>query len=464
MYSPTKQHIHFVGIGGIGMSGIATILQAQGYRISGCDLDCNQKSVHDLAALGCTIYHGNNTPGCHDPSITIVVYSSAIQPNTPEIQTALARGIPVIQRATMLAELMRMKYSIAVAGSHGKTTTTSMISHILLEAKLDPTIIVGGHLKNLSTHARHGNGDLLVAEADESDKSFLKLSPTVAVVTNIDLEHLDMYKDLDDISAHFQAFLEKIPFYGTALICDDDPIARKLPRSSERRWITYGTSEHADISIRDYTIGTHYSIGTLWRKGDHAPLGALYLTMPGKHNLLNATAAAAVALELGVPFATITHALANFLGVDRRFSARGTWNGAELFDDYGHHPTEIDCTLKVASARTRGRLIVAFQPHRYTRTAALWNEFIQVLSRHQIAHLFVTDVYAASEQPIAQVTGEKLAHALSDAHVPTTYVPAERTWETLRTELAEYVQPNDLVLFLGAGSVHKAIEYLHNNE
>ncbi len=355
-----KNHIHFIGIGGIGMSGIATILKSQGYHISGCDNDLEQKSVYDLTHLGCSVYAGNNTAACHDPSIDILVYSSAIKADNPEILAAQKRGIPTISRALMLAELMRTKYSVAIAGAHGKTTTTSMISHILIEAQTDPTVIIGGHLKNISSNARFGKGDFLVAEADESDKSLLRLYPTIAVVTNIDLEHIDVYSDIEDIKNTFKKFLENIPFYGKAILCDDSEHIDAILPLTTTKTIRYGFKASSDIFGQDITLQKTFSTCTVWKRGESQPLGALYLTMPGRHNLLNALAAITVCLELDIPFQTILSALANFKGIDRRFTLKGTHKGALVFDDYGHHPTEIAQTLNVARKRTEGNWLSPF--------------------------------------------------------------------------------------------------------
>ncbi len=457
MYSIKKPHIHFLGIGGIGMSGIATVLAYQGYRISGCDSDIEQKSVKDLVALGCTISAGNNTALCDDPSIDVLVYSSALRPENPEIKRAQERGIPTIPRALMLAELMRSKYSIAVAGAHGKTTTTSMISHILIEAKLDPTVIIGGHLKNISANARHGKGDFLVAEADESDKSFLRLNPTLAVVTNIDWEHLDMYPSLEDMKDHFKRFLDNLPFYGKAIVCLDDANVRSFLPLTRLKTITYGTTHEAELSAHDIILGPNYSTCTIWRRGEAQPLGSLYLTMPGIHNILNATAAVAVALDLEVPFATIATALAGFKGIERRFSFKGMFKGAEMFDDYGHHPTEIYHTLTIAKKRSKKRLVVAFQPHRYSRTQGLWNEFMRVFKESGIDHLIITDIYAASEQPIPGVTGQRFAEELQKAapNLKVSFVPYEEQFTQLKTALEQQMQADDLLLFLGAGKINK---------
>lgn len=462
MYTTKKPHIHFLGIGGIGMSGIATILASQGYQVSGCDLDPEQKSVKDLTALGCSIYHGNNTPQCQDNTIDVLVYSSALKADNPEITYAQARGIPTIPRALMLAELMRSKYSIAISGAHGKTTTTSMISHILIEAQYDPTVIIGGHLKNISTNARFGAGEFLVAEADESDKSFLRLYPSIAVVTNIDLEHLDVYKDLEDIKATFTQFLGNLPFYGKAFICVDDPHATSLLPIAHIKTVKYGTVADADIRAQDIILGPHYSTATIWKKDAREPLGSLYLTMPGKHNILNATAAIAVALDLDIPFATIVTALANFKGIDRRFTYKGLYKGAEIFDDYGHHPTEIYNTLLVARKRAQEKLIVAFQPHRYSRTQGLWQDFIKVFCESGIDHLVVTDIYAASEAPIPGITSERFVQELK-AHNPKfsiTYLPTESTLNNIHAHLDTVINQHDLVLLLGAGKMNKIADLM----
>ena len=455
-------HIHFVGIGGIGMSGIATILKSQGYHISGCDQDLEQKSVVDLKKLGCTIFKGNNSPGCHDESIDILVYSSAIQPHNPEIVAAQQRGIPTISRALMLAELMRTKYSIAIAGAHGKTTTTSMISHILIEAQYDPTVIIGGHLKNISSNARFGKGDFLVAEADESDRSLVRLHPTIALVTNVDLEHVDVYKDLEDFKQTFRLFLNNIPFYGKAILCDDDPHLDDLVPLPYAKTLRYGFKPTSDVYAQDITLAKNFSTCTVWKRGIKQPLGALYLTMPGRHNLLNSLGAIATCLELDMPFQTIVAALATFKGIDRRFTLKGSFQGAQVFDDYGHHPTEIANTLAVARKQTDKKLIVAFQPHRYSRTKGLWNEFMQLFSQTPIDHLLITDIYAASEQPIDGITSQAFVKALHEQfpHVNVTYCPLEDTFDTIKLKLETITQPGDLIVLQGAGKINKLAHYL----
>ncbi len=455
-----KVHIHFVGIGGIGMSGIATILHYQGYTISGCDTDCDQQSIKNLLNLGCTIASKNNTDLCHRNTIDILVYSSAIKKNNPEIVAAQKRGIAIIPRALMLAELMRTKYSVAISGSHGKTTTTSLIAHILIESGIDPTVIIGGHLKNISNNARFGDGDFLIAEADESDRSLLHLHPTLAVVTNIDLEHLETYKDLADIKHTFKQFLSNVPFYGKAFICiDDENIASILP-ITHIKTIKFGFSPEADIRATQINIHPDYSDFTVYCK--KTKLGTITLNMPGKHNILNALGAIACALDLEIPFSSIAHALKNFKGIERRFSYRGTYKGTEIFDDYGHHPKEIENTLKVAVYRAKKKLIVLFQPHRYTRTHKLWDMFIETFLASTIDHLIITDIYPASESPIAQVSSQRFVQALK-ARKPSfsiEYVPFQADFTAIKQAIEKNIQSDDLLLLLGAGKINKLTEKL----
>lgn len=459
-----KAHIHFVGIGGIGMSGIATILKYQGYTISGCDADLEQQSIINLKALGCAIFAGNNTEQCHDNSIDILVYSSALKASNPEIVAAQLRGIPTISRALMLAELMRTKYSIAIAGAHGKTTTTSMISHILIETEQDPTVIIGGHLKTISTNARFGKGDFLIAEADESDRSLLRLCPTLAVVTNIDLEHLDVYKDIDDIKNTFLHFLSNIPFYGKAILCTDDPYIRSLlPELAHIKTIKYSFEPDADLYGTDLHLEPSHSTLHVWQKNNRTPLGTLTIPMPGRHNALNALAAVAICLELGLTFESIAEALATFKGVERRFTFKGlTHKNAEIFDDYGHHPTEILATLLVARKRAKNNLIVAFQPHRYSRTAHLWHDFINVFLNSGVNHLVITDIYPASEATIPNITSERFVAELK-AHKPNftiEYMPLD--FDKIQGHIKNIEHNNDLILLLGAGKINKLADKLIN--
>lgn len=453
-------HLHFIGIGGIGMSGIATILRHQGYVISGCDADLEQPSITQLQQLGCVVHQGNNSAGCADDSIDIVVYSSAIKPDNPELLAAQAKGIPTIGRALMLAELMRTKYSIAISGAHGKTTTTSLISHILIEAECDPTVIIGGVLKSISTNARFGKGNFLVAEADESDRSLLHLQATLAVITNIDYEHVDTYKDLDDIKQTFIQFLNNLPFYGKAIVCVDDANIRSILPIPHIKTITYGIDHPADLQAAEIELQDSYSQFVLRQKGTTDQ--HVIINMPGRHNTLNALAAIAICQELGVPLTVITKALASFKGVERRFSFKGSYKGADFFDDYGHHPEEIRNTLLVARKRARGKLIVVFQPHRYTRTEKLWDQFITELSTGSIDHLIITDIYPASEAPIAHITSQALVAAIKQAHPACliTYAPYEPSFSAIKTSLEPLISENDLILLLGAGKMNYLAEEL----
>ena len=461
MYN-NSAHIHFMGIGGIGMSGIAHILKNQGYTISGCDMDLDQISIKNLKALGCTIFEGNNTPACKTAKPDILVYSSAIRAHNPEIIAAQEAGIPTIPRALMLAELMRTKFSIAIAGAHGKTTTTSLIAHILIEAAMDPTVIIGGHLKNIASNARTGTGNFLVAEADESDRSLQHLQATFAVVTNIDLEHLDTFKDLDDIKDTFKQFLNNIPFYGKVFLCIDDPHVRSLLPLPHLKTIKYGLSSTADIFTLEYNLLPSHSTFDVYCKDIPSPLGTITLAMPGVHNILNSLAAIAVALDLGISFEVIAKALKSFGGIERRFCYKGLFQDAEVFDDYGHHPQEIYHTLQVARKRAKRKLIVVFQPHRYSRTDKLWHNFIKTFLESNVDHLFITDIYPASEAPILHVTSSNLVKAIQEYTPKFTldYLPYEPNFKTIRQTLATVTQKDDLILLLGAGKVNKLFDYL----
>lgn len=456
-----KRNLHFVGIGGIGMSGIATILRCQGYTISGCDVDLDKKNIHDLQKIGCTIYAGNNNPACHDPSISVVVYSSAIKANDPEIMAAQQRGIPTIPRALMLAELMRTKFSIAIAGAHGKTTTTSLISHILLEAKKDPTVIIGGHLQTLSTNAHFGLGDFLVAEADESDKSLSYLQATLAIVTNIDLEHLDIYKDIDDIKQTFLQFLNNLPFYGTAIVCTDNEHVRSLLPLSHIKTIKYGLNpDFADIYATNIVLYPDFSTFDIYTKKIY--LGSFKLNIPGAHNIQNALAAYALTAELDIPLELIQAGLSSFKGVDRRFTYRGVYNDAEVFDDYGHHPEEIRNSLLIAKKRAKNKLITIFQPHRYSRTDKLWHQFIDMFLHSPLDALIITDIYPASEDPIPEITAQNFVKALEKYRPPfeVIYVPYQEDLSSLQEIVNKKAQCDDLILIQGAGKIYKLAQKL----
>jgi UDP-N-acetylmuramate--alanine ligase len=442
------QRVHFVGIGGSGMSGIAEVLLNLGYAVSGSDLKRSATTAH-LEAQGARIFEGH--AAANVAGVQVVVTSTAVHADNPEVIEARQRGVPVIPRAEMLAELMRMKYGIAVAGSHGKTTTTSMVAMVLDRGGFDPTVVVGGRLGVLGSGARLGKGEFMVAEADESDRSFLKLSPTIAVVTNIDREHLDTYRDLQDVQDAFVGFVNKIPFYGAAVLCLDDPPVQDILPRVERRLVSYGLSWHAHVSARDVELTPTGANYTAVQRG--SALGPIALNVPGAHNVLNSLAAVAVGLDLGVGFDRIREGLAAFTGVDRRFQVRGDQGGILVIDDYGHHPTEIRATL--AALRTRAgarRTLVLFQPHRYTRTHHLWDEFCRAF--HHADALLVTDVYAAGEEPIEGATGEALAAAIgARGHQHVAYAG---DLKSAGVRLAEEAREGDVVLTLGAGSVWTA--------
>ena len=453
-------HIHFVGIGGIGMSGIATILKKQGYTVSGCDPDVKQSTIDQLKQLGCSIYNENNAPGCDDATIDVLVYipmyATTISTVATEIKRSQERNIPTISRARMLAELMRTKYSIAIAGSHGKTTTTSLISHVLIESETDPTVIIGGNLKNISSNMRTGNGNFLVAEADESDRSFLELSPTIAVITTIDLEHLETYRDLNDIKKAFKQFISHIPFYGKAVVCIDDENIRSILPHISQKIIAYGLEQNADIYANNIRMERDSSSFDVYSKKYPEKLGTVALPVPGKHNIYNCLAAIAVAQEINIPFLSIQKALASFAGVERRFSFHGIYKDAELFDDYGHHPKEIENALIIAHKRAQNKLTVIFQPHRYTRTQKLWSQFISTFTSAYIDTLIITDIYSAGETPSPTISSKNLADAIHKANpnISVEYAPFTQNFHHIKKAIDRSIQPNDLILFLGAGKIY----------
>jgi UDP-N-acetylmuramate--alanine ligase len=435
--------IHFIGIGGAGMSGIAEVLLNLGYQVSGSDLK-HSDVLERLVRLGGRVFQG------HAPSniegAQVVVYSSAVRPENPELKAARAAAIPVIGRAEMLAELMRMKYGVAVGGSHGKTTTTSMIAAVLARGGLDPTIVVGGRLHAIGSNARLGHGQFLVAEADESDGSFLRLNPAVSVVTNIDREHLDYYSGLDALRQAFVYFANRVPFYGVTVLCVDDPEVRAILPLVTKRTTLYGTRAEAEIRASAIELVPH---GSRFRvHAAERDLGTVELAVPGAHNVLNALAAIAVGLEVEVGFAHIADSLAQFRGVGRRFETRGQAHGVRVVDDYGHHPTEIRATL--AAARTLGgRVFVLFQPHRYSRTSLLREEFGEAFD--EADRVWVLDVYAAGEPPIAGVSARTVVESAA-AHGAThlTYAPDPAA---AAAEAAAEARPGDTVITLGAGDV-----------
>jgi len=438
------QQVHFVGIGGAGMSGLAEVILTLGYRVTGSDARRNE-AVERLERLGAKVHLGH--AGSHIEGAHVVVYSSAVARDNPELQAARQRGIPVIPRAEMLAELMRVKHGIAIAGTHGKTTTTSMVGAVLADAGFDPTLVVGGRVTALGANARLGQGEFLVAEADESDGSFLRLTPTIAVVTTIDAEHLDYYRDLAAIRETFLAFVNKVPFYGAAVLCADQPDIQAILPRVEKRVITYGLTAPADLvaaSVRLRELTARFEV---LHRGD--ALGELRLQVPGLHNVANALAATAVGLDLEVPFAVIQRALANFTGVHRRFQLKGEAGGVLVVDDYGHHPAEIRATLAAARQGYDRRRVVVFQPHRYTRTFHLHDEFLGAFEDADV--LFVTDIYPAGEAPIPGVQARTLAEGIARRSGREVQYVGDRT--ELLARVLQTLRPGDLVLTLGAGDV-----------
>jgi len=436
--------VHFVGIGGIGMSGIAEVLLNLGWKVSGSDVKASANTKR-LEPLGARICIGHEAANLGDADV--VVYSSAVRPDNPEIVRARELKIPVIPRAEMLAELMRLKYSVAVAVAHGKTTTTSLVATVLAQAGLDPTIVVGGRLLAMGTNAKLGRGDHLVAEADESDGSFLHLFPTIAVVTNIDAEHLDHYSNLGEIKDAFVQFVNMVPFYGAAVLCLDDANVQSIIPRVTKRFMTYGLIAQADTTGRILESSDEGSRFEVSHGGE--VLGEARIRMPGEHNVLNALASITVGLELRIPFPRIATALAEFLGVARRFEIKAVEHDVVFVDDYGHHPTEIAATLRAAKKNYTRRLVVVFQPHRYTRTMHLLEEFGRAF--FDADQLFLADIYAASEEPIPGVDSELLARTIREhGHRSVTHVADK---EQLTAAVASSIQPGDLVLTLGAGDV-----------
>jgi UDP-N-acetylmuramate--alanine ligase len=446
------RRIHFVGVGGIGMSGIAELLANLGYVVAGSD--ARRSAVTDrLESLGVTVRVGHAAANVGDADV--VVYSSAVRPDNPEVAAAARRRIPVIPRAEMLAELMRLRFGIAVAGAHGKTSTTSMIALVLEQAGLDPTAVIGGRLSAFGSNARLGRGEYMVAEADESDRSFLKLSPSIAVITNIDREHMDAYGSFADLQQAFIDFANKVPFYGAVVACADDAELSRVMPNFKRRIISYGIdSADASLAATDVVLagyGSRCTVEHRERRGGarSTTLGELALAVPGRHSILNALAAVAVGLELDVPFAKIAAALAGFSGAERRFEQRGVINGITVVDDYGHHPTEIAAVVAAARAGKPQRIIVAFQPHRYTRTRDLMNEFGAALATAD--EVVLTGIYAASEEPLPGITVEALAGTVNQRRsTPVHVVPK---LEDMAACVADIARPGDLVITLGAGSI-----------
>jgi len=441
-------HIHMVGIGGTGMNGIAEVLLNLGYKVSGSDLQENEATLR-LARLGAEVAIGHRAENLKDADV--VVISSAVREDNVEVQKARAGLIPIIPRAEMLAELMRMKYGVAVAGSHGKTTTTCMTALVLEAGGFDPTIIVGGRLNTIGANAKLGAGDFIVAEADESDRSFLYLSPFIAVLTNIDEEHLDHYRSVDDLKATFVNFANKVPFYCPVILCLDDPNLQSVIPQIERRIITYGFSVQSDLSARDFAFEKFRSSSTLLAKGK--PVGPLRLQVPGMHNILNAMAAAAVGLDLDIPPKKILEALESYTGTGRRFELRKIVDDIMIIEDYAHHPTEIKATLEAAKRGFPRRAVAVFQPHRYTRLSKLMTEFATAFNQADV--LVLTEIYPAGEDPIPGATGRALYEEVRKfGHKNVVFEP---DLKKIGAVLGKILVPGDIVLVMGAGNINRTI-------
>lgn len=446
-----RQNIHFVGIGGIGMSGIAEVLHTLGYVVTGSDLAASE-TVARLRALGCRIDIGHHAGNIADPSV--VVISSAVRPNNPEVVEARRLGIPVIPRAEMLAELMRVKYGVAIAGTHGKTTTTSIVASLLAAGNLDPTVVIGGKVNSLGSSAKLGKGEFLVAEADESDGSFLKLSPAIAIVTNIDPEHLDYYKDFDHLSETFLAFINKVPFYGVAILCLDAPGVQALIPRVEKRMVTYGISSQANFHTYDLRLkgfDSEFGVQAFGRD-----LGRFRINMPGRHNASNALAAIAAALELEVPLDRVREGLESFSGIERRFQVKLDTPGLLLIDDYAHHPAEVRATLMAAKEGFDRRTVIVFQPHRYTRTRDLLEDFFTAFNQADV--LILTEIYAANEEKIPGISASLLfegirAHGHREVHFVSEM-------EEIPALLEGLLEPGDLMMTMGAGDIWRVGEAL----
>jgi len=448
MFSSIKK-IHFIGIGGIGMSGIAEILIDQGFRVSGSDRALSEVTER-LQKLGAKIFEGHAAANV-GADVDAVVYSSAVPHDNPEFIEAVRRKIPVIRRAEMLAEVMRLKYGIGIAGTHGKTTTTSMVSLILMEGNLDPTVIVGGKLSGLGgTNARLGHGDFIVVEADEFDRSFLSITPTVAVLTTLETDHLDCYRDLEDIKGAFVQFASKVPFYGFIVLCLDEPALQDImPQLNQKKIITYGFNPQADVQAVDIRHKDNTTSFIVLKNGKE--FGTIILQIPGKHNVQNALAAISVGLELGVSFSQVKEGIEKFSGVYRRWEKKGEVNGISVYDDYAHHPTECRATLAGVKAGWRRRVVCVFQPHLYSRTRDFYEEFGKAFLLSDV--LIVTDVYPAREEPIQGISGELITNAAQQyGHKNVHYVADKKR---VPDELMNIVQPNDIVITMGAGDIWK---------
>jgi UDP-N-acetylmuramate--alanine ligase len=460
-----KQHFHFMGIGGIGMSGIATILLQRGHIVSGCDTNTDQQTIIDLRTRGAIIAHQHNSSCCADISINVLVYiqsyATAITEYHQEYRAAQARGCTILSRAQLLGQLLEGNTSICVSGSHGKTTTTAMISHILLHNNYDPTIVVGGYMPTLGNNTHVGKGSLYVVEADESDRSLLELPTTIGVVTNIDYEHLETYTDLNDIQQTYRQFLQKCNHMGAAIINADDPHSNFLHKTLTVPVVTFGTQQNADIQATNVMLKKTCSTAQV-HHNTNGTRAILQLPVPGSYNIANALAAIAACSHLGVSLAESANALASFATVHQRFTYVGSCGATDIFDDYGHHPTEINHVLQVARAQSDGPVTVLFQPHRYTRTQLLWDQFIEAFTHHKIDQLIITDIYPAFESPIEGVSSALLVAAIKAANnsYPVRYIPYQYDFADLKAFLAPQLGNKGLLLLLGAGRMTLLGKYL----
>lgn len=449
-----NQHFHFMGIGGIGMSAIALILKKNGHTVSGCDLDINSFNCTTLRNLGCTLFQGHSSAGCYDESISTLIYTTMINSDHPELIAAQNRAIECLHRSEMLGILTQKKPTIAVAGSHGKTTTSALVSHIFFKAQQEPSIIIGGNLTTINGNAYKGDGNLLIIEADESDRSFLNLFPTYEIITNISFEHVETYTSLQDIKTTFYNFMDKVPEQGFIIACYDDKNIQEIIKDLPHKVITYGFDSRADWHITHHTLNADNSIFSLKYKDLHYE--NITTSLLGSHNILNSAAAFIMGHMHEIAEKDIRTGLATFPGVDRRFTYKGvTSTGAKVFDDYGHHPKEIVATFKIAQNKPHNKLIVVFQPHRYTRMAGLWDEFIALFTTLQIDELIITDIHSAYEKPIEGITSQQLVQELKikNPSLNVCYIPLDSTFDTLTHKVLESTTTNDVLLVQGAGKI-----------
>lgn len=459
-------HFHFIGIGGIGMSALALILRQRGHQVSGSDCNTQQKTMMLLQEAGCTLFGDHNAYNIQD-SVATVICTAALSFDNPELLEAKKRNLHILTRAELLASLINPLYGIAVAGAHGKTTTSALTAHILMCSQMNPSFAIGGFLHNYGTNARAGASNYFIAETCENDKATHIVHPQIAIITNIDYEHLDIYANLDEIKAAFMQFMHNVPENGHIIACIENEhvtaILQKLPASIRQRVITYGFSQQADFYLTDTHLFGDYSVATICSM--NKIYGTYTLTLPGKHNLLNSAAAYIASRTVGVSFDIFSDACFSFKGVDRRFTFKGTYKGAALYDDYGHHPNEIKEILPVALRKAQeqgGRLIVAFQPHRFSRTELLWNDFVNVFAQSSFNMLMITDIYSAFEQPRTGIQSNRLAEECQQRCGTKTvcYIPEDNHFSEVKKSLDAYIKPNDLVLFLGAGKINSLIDQL----